>query len=375
MSAKKILIIPSWYPNKENANSGIFIKHQAEALCRNGGCVSVFYSNIQFKVKNVFQKTTLKKELIASIPTYTVEGMTFPKITIYLLDLWVKKNLEHFETYKREEGLPDIIHAHSFIAGYLSMKISAKYSIPYVLTEHFSGFLTDNIDIINTKTIKTVYPKAKNLIAVSTSLKLKMKKYTSNQIEVIGNMYNDNVFKYKEVKKNRTFTFVTIGGLDDVKGYSLLIDTFNLLLEEEQDIKLIIIGGGVNYSKLSKQIHRLGINDKVKMLGPLDHDDIPNQLYNCHSYVSSSTVETFGISLIEALAVGLPIVSTNSLGPMDYLDDSNSIISIDNTIEALSNAMAQMISLYKDFDMKQISTEINKRYSASVVCHEIFKLY
>jgi N-acetylgalactosamine-N,N'-diacetylbacillosaminyl-diphospho-undecaprenol 4-alpha-N-acetylgalactosaminyltransferase len=112
------------------------------------------------------------------------------------------------------------------------------------------------------------------------------------------------------------FTFITAGRLDSGKNHSLLIDVFAKL--EEKNTQLLILGEGVLRDNLEKQIVALGLEDRVFLMG---FDNNPYKYFSkSDTFVFTSNYEGFPNVLVEALACGLPIVSTDcKSGPREIL--------------------------------------------------------
>jgi glycosyltransferase involved in cell wall biosynthesis len=114
----------------------------------------------------------------------------------------------------------------------------------------------------------------------------------------------------------------TVGRLIDLKDHPTLIRAFALVREDREAI-LQIVGTGPNRERLIALAAELGIADDVHLLGW--HDDPYSVLQESDIFVLSSTTEGFGIVLVEALACGLPSVSTDcKSGPREILEDGRS---------------------------------------------------
>lgn len=121
----------------------------------------------------------------------------------------------------------------------------------------------------------------------------------------INNIHNIN---HKFFKDNN-YVLCTVGRLVQEKNYDLLIKIINDLKKEINNVKLLIIGEGPEKEKLQKLIDINNLNNDVELIG---YYDKPLEYMNKSDlYVLSSRQEAFGIVLVEALACGLKIVSTD----------------------------------------------------------------
>jgi sugar transferase (PEP-CTERM/EpsH1 system associated) len=109
-----------------------------------------------------------------------------------------------------------------------------------------------------------------------------------------------------------TFVVVNVGRLDPVKGQAGLIAAFKLLCDSSPAtaarLRLVIVGEGACRNSLEAHIARLGLHDQVCLLG--DRKDVPAILAECDVFALSSVAEGIPLTLLEAMAAGLPIVAT-----------------------------------------------------------------
>ena len=113
-----------------------------------------------------------------------------------------------------------------------------------------------------------------------------------------------------------TFHFINVGGFRKEKNHLLLIQAFFIL--KNLPCKLLIVGGGVMEEELKQKVHDLGLMDKIIFFG---FDKNPfKYVSRSDSFVLSSDVEGFPNVLIESLACGKPVISTDcSSGPRELL--------------------------------------------------------
>ena len=171
---------------------------------------------------------------------------------------------------------------------------------------------------INRFLIKSLYPKADlclsnsygNMMDLKNNFNVIKLSYIHNpfNIEMIEKMSKEEI----EIKKKR-FTFVTVGRLDKGKNHKLIIDAIR-----DIDADLWIIGDGNLKEELQKYIKELSLNDKVYLLGKKENPFAYISKTDC--FVFASNHEGFPNVLIEALACGLPIISTDcQSGPREIL--------------------------------------------------------
>ncbi|MGD9706809.1 MAG: glycosyltransferase [Candidatus Delongbacteria bacterium] len=113
-------------------------------------------------------------------------------------------------------------------------------------------------------------------------------------------------------------TVITVGRLSEAKGQQHLIRAFSSVVKEAPDSKLIIVGDGERRQYLEALVRDLGLTDRVFLTG--SRDDPYKYMKNSDIFVLSSVYEGFGIVIIEAMACGLPVISSDCpSGPAEIL--------------------------------------------------------
>ncbi len=105
---------------------------------------------------------------------------------------------------------------------------------------------------------------------------------------------------------------VTCGRLNIQKRFDLMIDAFDKICDNHPDFSLEIYGVGDKEADLKEQIQKLGRNAQIRLMGRCE--DVPNAIKNAYAFVLSSDFEGLPNALMEAMALGLPVISTDCGG-------------------------------------------------------------
>lgn len=138
---------------------------------------------------------------------------------------------------------------------------------------------------------------------------------------------------------------VACGRLTAQKNFGLLIDAFDCICDDFPAYMLEIYGEGPLAEQLQMQIGRLGRNDRISLMGRTDN--VPNALKDASLFVLSSDFEGLPNALMEAMALGLPVISTDCSGggARALIDDGkDGLIVPCADVEALSQAMRDSLS-------------------------------
>ena len=223
---------------------------------------------------------------------------------------------------------PDIAHIQTeFSAKFLAMPVVKKCGIPYVMTSHTNYeefFKSKKIpSSVARTTIKNfervVYGKADTLIVPSYKIQELVEIYKvkcpvvvipsgielRNHPQVEGG--KEKLLAELGVKDNGK-VLVTVSRISKEKNIDELIDFMPALLKEDPDVSLIVVGGGPHLENLQKKAEALGVCDSVKFAGMIPSAEVYQYYQLGDIFVCGSTFETQGLTYVEALANGLPLV-------------------------------------------------------------------
>lgn len=308
---------------------------------------------------------------------YRMSGLIPPKSNRLSLRLWLKCYEKLFRFYLSEQGPPDLLHAHGFLAGYIAAHLKRKYHIPYVLTEHNSAFINPTFTAFQKRIIIQSFDFANQLIAVSEGLKNEMQKYTARNIAVVPNLVDTTLFQpQKKTTLKGAFRFMFIGSLIDRKNPLLLLEAFHQLLRKNnQQMTLSYVGDGALFPSLKDQISQLKLNDKVTLYGDKSLPEIARILTTADALIIPSQAETFGVVAIEAMACGLPVIATQCGGPEHVIEENSGILIPPNDLSKLRDAMEYLYLNYEEYHKESIRSTVLSKYSGPVVANQIIKIY
>lgn len=182
--------------------------------------------------------------------------------------------------------------------------------------------------------IKSFYPFANKVIAVSYGIRdelIKSFKIQPSKIEVIYNAVIDERF-YKLSDEdlegydlNKSNYILFIGRLEKVKNCSLLIKAYSDLLKEHSqcDLNLVVVGDGIERKKLTQLAESLQLSDRITFTGAIDNP--LSTLKRAKMLVNSSFSEALPIVLIEAMALNVKIVASQTAGAIEVLGKYNKV--------------------------------------------------
>ncbi len=161
---------------------------------------------------------------------------------------------------------------------------------------------------------KSLLNRAHKIICLSKTYKNSssdLKKY-KKKIKVIPPIITSQVYK-KKIKKNKNFNIISIGRLVEYKSFNTAIEAMNYL---PSNFNLTIIGNGNLYDRLNNLIIENKLKKRVKILRNINEIKKINLMKKSDLYLmcSNSRAESFGISILEAISLGMPIVISHVRG-------------------------------------------------------------
>ena len=176
--------------------------------------------------------------------------------------------------------------------------------------------------------IRKLYPFADMIVAISNGVEeLLRSKFPISDVTTIYNPIErdlaierseDNIAKKYERLFKETFTFINIASLTKQKGHSHLIRSFSELVQENKNVNLVILGKGKLRNKIENLIQECNLKNRIHLLG--NQENVFKFLRVADQFVLSSLWEGLGNVILESMAVGTPVTSTDCLaGPREII--------------------------------------------------------
>jgi len=376
-----ILILPSFYPSQIRPTTGIFFVDQVNALRHAGHQVGVLIAPRLYETLAYIRQNHTLPPLLEKIheetSVYRLHTVWIPRIFPLINAVIHKRVIQSaFINYCEIHGTPDIIHAHNiFYSGYMGVQIGQQYNIPVVHTEHSTNYLRGRIFLPGQHIVaRNTLQQVNQPLAVGQALAniLNTKYQPKVSVETIANVVDTNYFVPKSNVDD--FTFVAIGQLTKRKKFDVLISTFARTFRD-QPVKLIIGGSGSEGNNLKNLVASLNIGSQVELVGHLARPQVRDVLQRASVVVSSSTIETFGVTLIEAMSCGKPVIATRSGGPEQFVTDETGILIPVGDQDALANAMQKLFIEYESFDQAKIREICIANFSEETIANQLEDIY
>tara|TARA_B110000503_G_scaffold59549_1_gene94897 strand:- start:1131 stop:2279 length:1149 start_codon:yes stop_codon:yes gene_type:complete len=263
-----------------------------------------------------------------------------------------KKNYTKQALIKRyiQEHQIDVVLAEYGTAGSFITPICKSLNLPLLV--HFHGFDASRKDILNTfkKGYQLMFSYATKIIVVSNAMKQALVGQGCPETKLLINTYGPHP-DYLNIKPNLESNYIiSVGRHTYKKAPYLTILAFQKVLEQQPHLKLKMIGDGELFDVSKNLVKSLGLENDIILLGALERKEIIKHLQSAFLFVQHSIVAYNGdsegtpVGIIEAMAAGLPVVSTRHAGIPDVVIENETGLLVDeNNIEEMASYMLKLV--------------------------------
>jgi glycosyltransferase involved in cell wall biosynthesis len=292
----------------------------------------------------------------------------------------------------------DVIHIHTpFTAHYVGIHFGKKLDIPVVETYHtfFEDYLHHYLpfipQFISRKLARTISRRQCNavdgIVSPSKPMLDVLKQYgIKTPAEVVATGLDDSSFANVDGEHFRMShdipltqpMLLFVGRVAHEKNIGFLLEMHVELIKNHPDALLVITGEGPAEESIKQSIEKLGISNKVRMIGYLDRG---HELIACYKaadiFVFASKSETQGLVLLEAMAQGTAVVAIAELGTKSILIEGEGVLIAKDDINDFADKVSVLLS---DAPKRQMIGEKGRQYAkekwgAGVLAKKVAKFY
>jgi glycosyltransferase involved in cell wall biosynthesis len=384
---KNILWLTSWYPNAMDPFNGDFIQRQAEAVSDYQSLKIVYVGKYPsgtapIKINPVVtQKGNHRlEEYILYYPSYANGYSILSRFLSF--NAYFKRHFEFLSHLRKGNEFPDIIHVQvAMKAGLIALYLKWRYKIPFVLTEHWSGYYAESRDSLFKKSYLTRY--LTRLIIKNASRFLPVSEALGNQIAQhwipvsflkIPNVVNARYFYPSENNPPAVFRFIHISSLSYPKNPEGIIRAFIKLLKQGIRAELVLVGP--ENPDLNEFIRSSALTtEQLYRTGEISYEQVGIELRKSSSLVMFSFYENMPCVILEALCTGIPVIATSVGGIPEVIHTNNGLLINTGSESELLEAMKKMIQNHSGYDREKISHQSKEQFSYQVVGQKIIDVY
>ena len=371
---KNILYLPKWYPHKDNAYHGIFVRRHAVSASKYHNIFVVFAKSTQ--QKEWVNKEVSNEDGIETLRYYYKKRITGISpidsiIKLFLYFLCCNRAVSEF----RSKGIEfDLLHIH--VLGRTG--VFALFSkLNFVITEHWSGYFPERNEYkgwFRKWMDRMVVRNSKYILTVSDALINAMIGHNlKGNYKVVHNVVVDYFFNnsLESVKENQ---FLVVADQDNaVKNITGILNAFKKFSESNLNSKMIVIGDGVDVDLITSHSNKLELGQSVVFMGAQDKDVVASELRKSIGLILFSNFENSPCVIGESYACGTPVIATNVGGVSELLSEKRGVLIAPKNEGQLCEAMMTLNS--KIYDSNELRDFASENLSSKIIGNQLNQVY
>ncbi len=359
----KILTISHLYPNENNPNYGIWMARQVREMARQGEEITVIVPTVW--VPPFLNKIKRWQGMENNVPVCKYKGVDafavpYLRVTGNWYYRWnglaVYWALKKVALKLHREKKFDIIYSRSFFPdGDAAVRLAQDLKLPVVCEA-----IGRDVNIIPnySKTIynhfTSVVERLDGVMANGQGIADKLAKISKKPVLTVYGVVDLDLFKpvkeKDEIRKELGLPLdkkivLYLSNLKSDKGVFELLKAFHKVSDDLDDLELRVCGSGAAKQGMVQYIDEHQLCEKIRMMGPVLHDQVHKWMKACDVFVLPSYHEGMPNAVMEAMACGLPVVATEVGGLPEAIGDSKgSILIPPRDVNALSQALNNVLS-------------------------------
>ncbi|MBL7811600.1 MAG: glycosyltransferase [Bacteroidetes bacterium] len=341
-----ILFLPSWYPTRVDPLNGIFNRELAQALsarCKISLLHLVFDPGIQ-KVEVVAEPLPNNGlAVVVYLPRFT--GLSGFLRNQYL---YLRQFFKQVHWLRSNRGEIQLSHVQvAWKLGLYAWLLRKRKGIPYIITEHYTGYLPADGELKGRKKDRSLklLKEANAVTAVSPILADELINQGVPAVQVIPNLIHPDFFSVPIARNPREFfRFVHVSNARHrQKQTGVILQVFRDLILAGHRAELLLIIPDNAWREFEGQLHQADLSS-IRHISPMaSRQEFISHLVGSQCLVSFSRFETFGLTLAEAVCIGIPCIYTHCGGAETQFKPGMGILVDANDPDSLKNAMVQML--------------------------------
>lgn len=373
-----ILELPSFFP----PHGGLFCLEQAKALKAIGHEVRIVsIVELGVSLDRKFYLTAPWREErrdLEGVEVFCTYMRAVPKAVRYNTNHWVSLCRKAVDKYVRRYGKPDVLHAHCCkSAGIAAAEIAGRLGIPFFISEHLSSGLFERDfgkgwqrHVWLKEAMRRAYEAAACVIPVSRELVDDLAPFFGKdyRFHPVSNIVDTDFFTFTERKpmQGRPFHFCCLAVADIYgKGYDVLAEAMTLM---PAGVELHIAGQNTDAQPMRQLF---ADRPNVHLHGHLDKAAVRDLLWQSDALVLPSRSESQALVVLEALATGIPAVSTECIPPSTRIPQATLFAPIGDA-RALAERMQEAMHIAPS---RAFSDAVRRMASPAVVANELSQLF
>ncbi len=243
---------------------------------------------------------------------------------------------------------PDIIHAHYASSYGLLAALLARH--PLIISAWGSDVFAFGDSLVGRMILRYNFSKADCILSTSEVMKVRVKNFTQKEVTVTPFGVNTKLFTPGKEDcpffDDADIIFGMVKTMQHIYGVDIVLQAFKRAVERfpHRKLRLLLVGGGDSDNAFRTLANGLGISNKVYFTGRISQSEVPRYHRMIDVFLNPSRSESFGVSVLEAMACGRPVIVSNTGGLAEIVDDQQYGLLCDpNSVDSLLDKMIRFI--------------------------------
>jgi glycosyltransferase involved in cell wall biosynthesis len=389
-AAADLAVLTPWYPSPNDDFAGAFVRATTAAVRDEFPRVSVLHTEgwfypaeeaARFKVEAAAHR--INAVTVVDTEPGELSRIAVPSVTSAGYPAWMDDHVRALRA-----ALPTgrieapVVHAHTGMYGGVAAAALARPDARVVMTEH-ATFLPRVFRRPGARRrYATALHRADAVLCVGPGLRdylaAEFPRYVG-KLHVVPNPIDFDAFAVRDRPPADLRRWLYVGRLVEQKGVRLLLEAFGVVAADDPALTLTLVGSGALAAELGERAAALGVGDRVRLQEPVPPDQVPALLAEHDLLVHLSSVETFGLTVVEAIATGTPVLAARNDGTQQTMAGLDGLagLLIDPGADpsAVAHAYRDLRRRLPDLDLRRARDELLARYGREAVAARLRHFY
>ena len=390
-----LAVVTPWYPSPDDPFAGAFVKATTGTVAAGMGRVSTLHTeNWVFSEQGVTGKQmgiALAREfergggvVVQDTPEGELTRVAYPQvISGGTYATWARAQVARLaETLPTGRIEAPLIHAHTGHYGGVVATELARPDARIVVTEHATFLPKVFTQPGSRKLYGDMLERVDRLLCVGQYLyDLVVERFPQHRdkVRIVPNPIDFDQFVVRPEPPKEPLRWLYVGRMLEHKGVRTLVEAFAEVAAEEPRATLTLVGAGALVGPLGRRIAELGLADRISQRPAVPPDDVAGLMHEHDVLVHASHLETFGMTIVEAVATGTPVLVARSQGPAETLAGLEGVagVTFDVTEDpaVITAAWRRLRDQWSGLDLADARERLRARYGREAVGAQLREVF
>jgi glycosyltransferase involved in cell wall biosynthesis len=389
-----LAVVTPWYPSPNDPFAGAFVQAAVQSVGGRAGSVSILHTEHWFyppwRMPGYLIDITTQRELsraggltVVDLPEGELTRVVAPQPRKQPYHVWADEQVRRLRA-----ALPTgrieapLVHAHTGHFGGVMATELARPDARIIVTEHATFLRHVFAQPIARQQYATMLERVDQVLCVSGHLRdqiaAEFPQY-AHKLKVVPNPIDFDRFAVRPAPPERPARWLYAGRMLEHKGVLTLVDAFAAIAAEDPAVSLTLVGNGKLDDALRDRIKELGLVGRVVQRPPVAPDEMTALMHEHDLLVHASRAETFGMTIVEAVATGTPVLVAESAGPAETLRGldgvAGTLFPVTKDPAVLVAAYRRLCEQWSALDLATARVRLRERYGNEAVGEQVLAAY